>query len=602
MAVTTDSVPPLASHDSLDCVFRTSRIDRGEDRSANCLLLAQMLSIDPAHCSVTRSMCQVCQLHTGGTTFLEHPVFPSLTFQIATEQLDSAESEAERRRWKGWTDRSESALLRPLRAPTNQVSVQACDVILPLDQNVPQRQAVIESVLNQIGAAPILHLVCTDESVTVDQYADLWNVQIHRFDRQLPFLQLFESLSPHFRSSTIALQDSRRPSDPSRLALALREMRDQGAELHIQQLPDRDDRSITIDPHSIVVRRATLVDLHDLPVCAPVSEIVDRSLQERRKVVWGNERVALPSDAQRVSIAGETRPLSRAKAVHRPVRCDVVLPFRGQLDYVREALEGLLHQDHAVAIIHLIDDDSQEDTTEFLNEWAAHPQLRVYRNRENIGQFQSFNNVSPYWETDLVAVQDADDISLPHRLSWSAEMLARSGADYFGAAVELFGDDEVINPIMFESQDLEIIPRDQFRRSFYPIWERTAYFLENPTAMFRTAMFREMGGYADFGNRLMNRTSLDTEFQLRCLFRGVRFAISQTIVTRYRVHPQSATQDRATGWGSTARAESIRQLEARCRIYQQTDFDPRSFGALGRYTAVTERWSDCSERFEGAEP
>ena len=274
-----------------------------------------------------------------------------------------------------------------------------------------------------------------------------------------------------------------------------------------------------------------------------------------------------------------------------PVRCDVVLPFRGQLNYVREALDGLLRQEHATPTIHLIDDATEEDTTAFLNHWAAHPQLRVYRNRENIGQFQSFNNVSPFWETELVAVQDADDISLPHRLHWAAEMLRESGADYFGGAVELFGDDELIRPVMHESTELELIRRADYRRSFYPQWAKTDYFLENPTAVFRVAMFREMGGYADFGNRLMNRTSLDTEFQLRCLFRGVRFAITREVVTRYRVHPESATQDRQTGWGTTPRAESIRQLEERCRLFRSGDFDPRSFGSLGRYSGVTVRWT-----------
>ena len=88
----------------------------------------------------------------------------------------------------------------------------------------------------------------------------------------------------------------------------------------------------------------------------------------------------------------------------------------------------------------------------------------------------------------------------------------------------------------------------------------------------------------------MNRTSLDTEFQLRCLFRGVRFAITREVVTRYRVHPESATQDRLTGWGTTPRASSIRQLEERCRLFRGGDFDPRSFGAIGRYTHLTERW------------
>lgn len=400
------------------------------------------------------------------------------------------------------------------------------------------------------------------------------------------------TLSPHLRTGFVAIQDPVRPNTTTHLAQSIRDLRDEGAELFVYLTDSKSPDSVLIDANSLVIRRPTLIDMNELPVTASVPYIVELAIRQGRKITWGQDLyVEPPSQRVAVLLSQPAWVLPRTVNVRRKVHCDVVLPFHGQLEYVREALQSLLHQDQAHATIHLIDDATPGDISDFLNEWAQHPQLRVYRNRENVGQFTSFNNVSHYWETDLVAVQDADDISLPHRLAWSAEMLDRSGADYFGAAVETFGDEQVILPTMQEAQDLKVIPRDPFRRSFYPEWDRSNYFLENPTAMFRTAMFRELGGYADFGNRLMNRTSLDTEFQLRCLYRGVRFAISHKIVTRYRVHPQSATQDRQTGWGTSARSESIRQLEDRCQIFRQGDFDPRSFGALGRYTQVTERWS-----------
>lgn len=583
---------PVIADNELDCVFRAGITGTGDNESAHCLLLAQMLSVTPTECGVTRPMCYACQKQIGDQAFSSHPVFPSLAYQLALEHQETAESDAERERWNSWSVRAEAALLKQLRTPVAQSGVQSCDVILSIERDTPELGDVIESVLQQAGAVPILHLVCSAASQAIEKYAELWNVQIHRFDRALTWRQTIVTLSPHLRTSTVAMQHPRQPSSSNRLAQALRELRNRGAELFVHRTNAGSSNSISIDPSSLVIRRATLVDMDDLPVTASVSDFVEMALRQRRGVAWNQDVSTTATD--RLDTVTQGRPpwtLPRTARAHRPVRCDVVLPFRGQLDYVREALQSLLDQQQACAIIHLIDDATPGDISNFLNEWAQHPQLRVYRNRENIGQFQSFNNVARFWETDLVAVQDADDISLPHRLAWSAEMLDRTGADYFGAAVELFGDDQLIRPIMYESQDLEVIQRADFRRSFYPEWEKSDYFLENPTAMFRTAMFRELGGYADFGSRLMNRTSLDTEFQLRCLYRGVRFAISQKIVTRYRVHPQSATQDRQTGWGTSARSESIRQLEDRCQIFRQGDFDPRSFGALGRYTPITERWS-----------
>src|SRR5262249_43854792 len=122
------------------------------------------------------------------------------------------------------------------------------------------------------------------------------------------------------------------------------------------------------------------------------------------------------------------------------VACDVVLPFHGHLDYVREALEGLLEQEGADAVIHLVDDASREDTEPFLRYWASDRRVRTYRNECNVGPFVSFNNVSAYRETGLLAVQDADDVSLPHRLRTAGNALRLADADVFGGRSWVFDD------------------------------------------------------------------------------------------------------------------------------------------------------------------
>ncbi len=606
------------SQTSLDCAYRTQVQGTGDAENAQCLLLSQILGTPPEQCEVTRSMCSICIEQTRQSTFTDHPIFPSLVYHQATEQLACVTDTTAKERWEFWLARAENALLKQAQPPSVALAhAPVCDVILCADQDCPQLRAAIKSVLSQSDAVPILHLIETGrDPIDWGDLTALWNVQIHRLDGPVTALSAATQVSSSLRTPYLAVQSPKAISTPRRLAHSIHALRETGAELFVAHVPDKtplgEDEVPPLIPWSLVIRRATLVDMgapenrHGETEADCISEayrqgryVVTRpepvvgleaakptkskSVRNTSGVLRGLLRTAAPSPLELKPARGDRFPIV-------PVRCDVVLPFRGHLDYVREALEGLLKQELATPIIHLIDDVSREDTTDFLDEWAAHPQLRVYRNQENIGQFQSFNNVAPYWETDLVAVQDADDISLPHRLYRAGQMLHGSGADYFGGAVELFGDDELIRPVLSETKQLERMRRADYRRSFYPQWAKTDYFLENPTAVFRTAMFREMGGYADFGSRLMNRTSLDTEFQLRCLFRGVRFAITREVVTRYRVHPESATQDRLTGWGTTPRSSSIRQLEERCRLFRGGDFDPRSFGAIGRYTHLTERW------------
>ncbi len=609
----------------LDCVYRSGVRGEAAAESAQCLLLAQILDTSPEQAMVTRPMCEICIEQTRGRAFSEHPIFPSLAYHQAIEQLTAPHDTASQKHWETWRARAEAALLHRTDSLTGAGSTPLCDVILCAELDSPQFRAAMESVLEQCESVPILHVIdCGTEPIDWGDDAARWNVQIHRLPGPVTPLSVVSQISSALRTPYLAVQSPSAISDPLRLSHAVRELRESGAEMYVAGVPrvqsptgeedSLDAESSAVIPWSLVVRRATLVDMGVIASegLETEADLISEAYRQGRFVVAGTDPAmdatgATASDSQSAPDSSRwirkpaqtiapsplrPRSVRRDRFPHVPVRCDVVLPFRGQLHYVREALAGLLNQEQVTPIIHLIDDATIEDTSEFLNEWAKHPQLRVYRNRENIGQFQSFNNSAPFWETDLVAVQDADDISLPHRLHWAGQMLHWSGADYFGGAVELFGDDDLIRPVMSETKALERIRRADYRRSFYPQWAKTDYFLENPTAVFRTAMFREMGGYADFGSRLMNRTSLDTEFQLRCLFRGVRFAITREVVTRYRVHPESATQDRLTGWGTTPRAASIRQLEERCRLFRSGDFDPRSFGALGRYTGVTERWRE----------
>ena len=592
----------------IECVFRHPGQGEDESETAHCLLLSQILGTTPDQCPVTRSMCKVCLKQTRDATFRDHPIFPSLVYHFSSEQLSSATSPVEQAHWETWHTRAETAILNQSKPSPGPPPVPCCDVILCVHQESPLMRAVIESILDQCDAIPILHLIETGtDAVDWSAYSSRWNVQIHRLSGPQTALSAATLIASSLRTPYLAIQCPDTISGPTRLAVSVLALRETGAELFVAHAPpeepdecsnDRTDLDeMTLIPTSLVLRRATFVDISGPEPGQFDSEtqLIARAYEEGRQVATRPESVEARPTLRVNTNTTPPSPLVR-NAQRRcrfpivPVRCDVVLPFRGQLHFVREALASLLAQELATPIIHLIDDATEEDTTDFLHEWSQHPQLRVYRNRENIGQFQSFNNVAPFWETDLVAVQDADDISLPHRLQCAGQMLHWSGADYFGGAVELFGDDELIRPTMQESTNLIRMRRTAYRRSFYPKWSKTDYFLENPTAVFRTAMFREMGGYADFGSRLMNRTSLDTEFQLRCLFRGVRFAITRDVVTRYRVHPESATQDRLTGWGTTPRSESIRQLEDRCRLFRRGDFDPRSFGALGRYSGITTRW------------
>jgi hypothetical protein len=269
----------------------------------------------------------------------------------------------------------------------------------------------------------------------------------------------------------------------------------------------------------------------------------------------------------------------------QPVECDVVLPFHGHLPYVGEALKSILEQTGAEAIVHLIDDATPAGADELLAYWSSHPRIRTYRNLRNIGQFQSFNNVFPYFETGLVAVQDADDRSRCDRLHHSGNLLRLADADIFGGRSQIFGD---VPAEWVGRRGARSRRQPLFAPSAYP-YAGAGFFLENPTAMFRVAAFEALRGFADYGDLDCNKCGLDTEFYARAFYSGARFAISRRVVVDYRVHGDSAVRNSRTGFGSEARLRSEAENHRRFNMFQRGPFDPRILGALRRAPGVTQR-------------
>jgi hypothetical protein len=272
-----------------------------------------------------------------------------------------------------------------------------------------------------------------------------------------------------------------------------------------------------------------------------------------------------------------------------PVECDVVLPFRGHLGFVAESLPSVLEQSGAEAIVHLIDDDTPGGAEELFRFWGSHPRVRLYRNRRNLGQFTSFNNVFPYLETDLVAIQDADDISLPHRLHLAGNHLRLADADIFGGGFETFayGNDRD------GTRRLGHPARDQPPpwASRYPRRFERSHFLQNTTAVFRKGAFESLRGFSDYGDVDRNKCGLDTEFFVRAHHAGCRFAVTRDVVVRYRWHPESVTRNAETGWGTDPRAWATAENDRRFHLYHRGPFDPRALGSLQHWWGQTQRIS-----------
>jgi hypothetical protein len=539
-----------------------------------------------------------------------NPVIPSLLFGVCDSILSepgAAGLDAEKLTGlREWASQHFHRTAQPLRRTS-----YACDVVVWCDGPAEQIARAIQSVLDQQDVLPIVHLVHDGGAgaEVARAFVGRPNVMMHHCQ---PVTNgswgALHDLLPNLRTDFVAVQDSATTSRPFRLAYAVQSLDEHGGEILAAGMRGA-NRTFWpsapgpvyrryVPPQTLVFRRASLIDMGGVADRAPDAdaELVYRAFCEDRKILLSRlATVDLPHEWQPEAVGpapdyrpGERLPRHGRGFAMKELECDVVLPFHGQLDFVREALESVLEQEGARAVVHLVDDASPEDASGFLRAWKTHPQVRCYRNVRNIGQFTSFNNVLPYLETELVAIQDADDISLPSRLHHAGNLLRLSQGDVFGSACETFGETLLVQPAHNDTEQTTLAPRERFVYSVYPSsGYDVGYFVHNPTVVMRAAAFASVGGFADFGGVLLNRASVDTEFYIRAYYSGLRFAVSRDVELKYRCHTASATQNVLTGFGTPARMQAHLECQKRKALYRRGAFDARAFGGLENHRGVT---------------
>jgi hypothetical protein len=357
-----------------------------------------------------------------------------------------------------------------------------------------------------------------------------------------------------------------------------------------------------LPPQSLVCRRASLVDMGGIaerPNDAD-AELIFRASKERRRILLGREPMVVAAGSLEPGELGEPPEYKDGKGTLRHVaigfrqehvECDVVLPFHGHLDFVGESLPSVLEQEGAETVVHLIDDATPGGAEDLFRFWRGHPRVRIYRNSRNLGQFVSFNNVFPFLETNLVAIQDADDISLPHRVHLAGNHLRLADADIFGGRFELFesGGSRQSGIGLRQPPDHPYRDKPPFLASHYPTRYERSHFLQNPTAVLRKSTFESLRGFSDYGEVNRNKCGLDTEFFVRAHHAGCRFAVTRDVILRYRWHRASATRNSETGWGTQPREWSTLENERRFKLFDRGPFDARALGSLNRYWGLTQR-------------
>jgi len=213
-----------------------------------------------------------------------------------------------------------------------------------------------------------------------------------------------------------------------------------------------------------------------------------------------------------------------------PPRVSVILPVRDGGPWLAEAVASILAQTLRDLELIVVDDHSADDAVRRLD--RGDPRLHVVPNAGS-GVSAAFNTGLGPARGAYVARMDADDIALPDRLERQVAYLeARPGVAICGAGVEIFAAGGIragnrrYQDWLNACRDPATIRRELFIESPIP----------NPTALFRAAALRGLGGYHE------PDWPEDYDLFLRADAAGLSMGKPDGVLLRWREHPGRLTR------------------------------------------------------------
>jgi len=229
-------------------------------------------------------------------------------------------------------------------------------------------------------------------------------------------------------------------------------------------------------------------------------------------------------------------------------RVSVVMSVYNGAAFLGEAIESVLAQTFSDFELLAVNDGSTDDTGDILGRYAADSRLRVLTNPQNAGLTRSLNQALAVATGELVARQDADDRSLPHRFRRQVEFMDAN------PAIALLGSDVRL---------IDHKGRPRLRRAGYrartPLGARWQLLFENPfihtAVMFRRGVVVDrLGGYDE-----THPLSQDFELWSR-LMAGFDACNLGEVLLDHRTHRQSISGRRDAGIIASRRANMERNI------------------------------------------
>lgn len=203
--------------------------------------------------------------------------------------------------------------------------------------------------------------------------------------------------------------------------------------------------------------------------------------------------------------------------------------------HLERSLEGLEQQTRPAEVVWVVKDGELTDGLErVLQDFLGRLPVTVLSTTQRLGAGPARQRALDAAETELIAIADADDISVAHRFEAQVAALEERSLDLLGSAMTEFGS-------AARSGQLRTAPLDEatIRRR-----ARMNNPFNHPTLMFRASLARAAGGYRDVP--LLE----DYDMVIRMLAKGAKVENLREPLVNYRL--DDMTLRRRSGRGVSA--------------------------------------------------
>lgn len=207
----------------------------------------------------------------------------------------------------------------------------------------------------------------------------------------------------------------------------------------------------------------------------------------------------------------------------------VVLPVYNGGEYLAEAVASILTQDHTNLELLLIDDHSSDSAIAALG--RRDPRLSIHTSKGK-GVVDAFNTGFALCSGPYIARMDADDVSLPARLSSQLDYLARfPSVDIAGCRVDIFSGSGIQGGLeRYQAWLNSLCEPEQIHQQMF-----IESPLPNPGLMFRREALLQLGGYRN------KQWPEDYDLLLRADAANMRMGKPEPVLLRWREHETRLT-------------------------------------------------------------